>query len=51
MGEDTTIRVNKSTWRRLTNRKEPGVSYDEIINELIDEVEDDDSVGEIHADA
>lgn len=39
MGDDTTIRVSRDTWKRLTARKEPGVSYDDIIDGLLDETE------------
>ena len=41
MGDDTSIRVTRDTWKRLTRLKEPGVSYDEIINDLLDEVGED----------
>jgi len=36
MGGDTTIRVSRDTWRRLTDRKEPGISYDDVIEGLLD---------------
>jgi hypothetical protein len=39
MGSDTTIRVSRETWRRLHNRKEPGVSHDEVIQDLLDEAD------------
>ena len=39
MGQTTTVKVSHETWQRLTKRKEPGVSYDEIIAGLLDESE------------
>jgi hypothetical protein len=39
MGDRTTVKVSHETWRRLKNRKEPGVSYNEIIAGLLDEAE------------
>lgn len=38
--DDTSIRIKNSTWKRLNDRKEPGVSFDDIINELLDKVEE-----------
>ena len=37
--DDTSIRVSRETWRRLHERKEPGVSHDEIISRLLDEAD------------
>lgn len=37
--DDTSVRIKNDTWKRLNNRKEPGESFDEIINELLDKVE------------
>jgi len=39
MGEGTTIRVTRDTWKRLTSLKEPGDSHDDVIRELLDERE------------
>ena len=39
MEGDTTVRVSRETWNRLKDRKEPGVSYDEIISGLLDDTE------------
>lgn len=41
MGDDTTVRISNETWHRLNDRKGPGVSFDEIINQLLDEAESD----------
>lgn len=35
MPKDTTIGVNKGTWRRLNSLKEPGDSFEDVINRLI----------------
>ncbi|UIP00311.1 antitoxin VapB family protein [Halobaculum sp. CBA1158] len=40
MGDDTTVRISRDTWKRLNDRREPGVSFDDVINGLLDEVED-----------
>lgn len=40
MSDDTSIRIKKDTWRRLRDRKGPGDSFDEVIDELLDDVED-----------
>jgi len=39
MGDETTLRVSRSTWRQLHERKEPGDSMDDVLSELIDEIE------------
>lgn len=36
---DTTIRLKKSTWRQLHERKDPGDSFDDVILDLIDDAE------------
>lgn len=39
MGE-TTLQVSRETWKRLNRRKEPGESFDDVINGLLaDEIE------------
>lgn len=38
--EDTSVRIKKDTWQRLNARKEPGKSFDDIISELLDQVEE-----------
>ena len=38
--EDTTIRIKRTTWERLNRRKEPGKSFDEIINGVLDRAEE-----------
>jgi hypothetical protein len=37
--DDTSIRIHRSTWKRLHDRKEPGTSFDDILTDLLDEVE------------
>jgi len=39
MGDDTTVRVKDDTWRRLRGRKDRGETFDDVINQLIDETE------------
>ncbi|MDF9747029.1 DUF7557 family protein [Natrinema salsiterrestre] len=38
--ETTTVTVSTETWKRLTLRKDPGDSFDDVITELLDEVEE-----------
>ncbi|ELY86884.1 hypothetical protein C485_08207 [Natrinema altunense JCM 12890] len=40
--ETTTVTVSTETWKRLTLRKDPGDSFDDVITELLDEVEEGD---------
>lgn len=38
----TTVTITVGTWRRLSNlKKQPGESFDELINRLIDDAEKD----------
>ena len=37
MSESTTIQINKETWRRLNSQKDPGDSFDDVIERLLDE--------------
>lgn len=39
MGDDTTIRISRNTWRRLHNRKEPGDSFDDVLDDLLKKVD------------
>lgn len=39
MAQKTTIKVSRETWRRLTDRKEPETTYDDIISGLLDDEE------------
>ncbi|QRG24104.1 hypothetical protein HrrHm2_065 [Halorubrum virus Humcor2] len=40
MGEQkTTVTVSRDTWKKLQMRKEPGDSFDDVISDLIEEVE------------
>lgn len=33
--EETRVRVSKKTWRRLNARKEPGDSFDDVLDRLL----------------
>jgi predicted CopG family antitoxin len=37
--DDTSIRIKVDTWERLRSRKGPGESFDDVINEVLDDVE------------
>lgn len=37
--DDTNIRIKRDTWSRLSERKEPGKSFDDVIQELLDDSE------------
>jgi predicted CopG family antitoxin len=37
--EDTSIRIKVDTWGRLRSRKGPGESFDDVINEVLDDAE------------
>lgn len=40
MADDTSIRIKVKTWRRLKDRKaHPNESFDDVINDLLDEAE------------
>jgi len=36
----TTVKVSRETWRALNSRKTPGDSFDDIIQQLIDQEQD-----------
>jgi len=36
----TTIQVTRETWNRLKDRKELGMSMDDVINKLLDKIEE-----------
>ena len=36
----TTVNVKNETWKRLMLRKEPGDSFDDVIQSLLDDAED-----------
>ena len=41
MADDTVnIRIKRDTWQHLHNRKGPGDSFDDVIRDLIDQVEE-----------
>jgi len=37
--DTTTIQVNSETWQRLNRRKGPGDTFDDVIQELLNEVD------------
>lgn len=39
MGGRTTVNVSEETWRRLMLRKNPGDSFDDVITDLLDKVD------------
>jgi len=39
---DHMMRVSKKTWKRLNQLKEPGDTFDDVINKLIDKQESED---------
>jgi len=49
MGDgDTTIRISRDTWQRLHDRKQPGMSHDDVISGLLDQA---DSTSEVTAES
>lgn len=42
---DHQIRVSESTWHQLHHRKGPGDSFNDVLERLLDEVEDEESPG------
>lgn len=38
------IRLSEETWRRLNARKDPGDSFDDIVQELLSEADRDEPV-------
>jgi len=42
---DHQIRVSESTWHQLHRRKGPGDSFNDVLERLLDEVEDEESPG------
>lgn len=41
--DDTSIRISEETWHQLNSRKEPGVSFDDVITNLLEDAETGDS--------
>lgn len=39
--ENTSIQIKKDTWKRLNMRKEPGDTFDDLVNRLLDATEDE----------
>lgn len=40
--DDVNIRIKQDTWKRLHNRKGPGDSFDRVIRDLLNQVEEAD---------
>jgi len=38
--ETTTLQVTKETWKQLNLRKEPGETFDDVIQRLLEEPEE-----------
>lgn len=38
--DDVNIRIKRDTWKRLHNRKEPGDSFNDVLQRLIEESEE-----------
>jgi predicted CopG family antitoxin len=47
MSDMTSMKISKDTWQRLNRRKQPGDSFDDVVQRLLDDVEasDDDNGG------
>lgn len=42
MADDrTSVEVHRDTWKRLMMRKEPGDTFNDVISDLLDEVEEE----------
>ncbi len=41
VADTVTVRVSEQTWKRLNQRKGPGDSFDDVIEDLLDETEDE----------
>jgi predicted CopG family antitoxin len=39
MVEDTTIRLKRDTWKRLHAMKEPGDTFDDVLNDVLDKAD------------
>lgn len=42
---DNHVRVTEETWEQLNRRKRPGDSFDDVLQRLLDETEDDEGNG------
>lgn len=40
MAETTTITIEKTTWKRLNSRKEPGESFEDVVERLLNDTEE-----------
>lgn len=36
----TSIQIETTTWKRLNMRKEPGDTFDDVVNRLLDDTEE-----------
>lgn len=41
MPQSPKIRVTDETWKRLNARKDPGDTFDDVLNELLEETSDE----------
>jgi hypothetical protein len=39
MEKITSIRIFESTWKRLHDKKDIGITFDRVINDMLDELE------------
>jgi hypothetical protein len=46
MENRTTVNVSEDTWKRLTMRRGPGDTYDDVITELLDIAEEQEDAGD-----
>lgn len=37
MGDSPAVKVSEETWRRLNARKEPGDTFDDVVQELLEQ--------------
>lgn len=44
--DDTSIRIKRDTWRRLHERKGPGESFDEVLNDVLDRAESEEQLAD-----
>lgn len=49
MPDDTTVRISRDTWRRLNRRREPGDSFEDVIDRVLDTADQYEHAEEIAA--
>lgn len=47
MARDTTVRVHRSTWRRLNRLRSPGETFDDIIVDLLDGMSEEEQASRV----